>query len=109
PKARFAVSKSATTDDGSVTSVGTARAREPADSDRATVSASPSGRRPASTTEYPSRRRARAAARPIPDPAPVTIAVFPIGFLTPAVRSGASHAVDGPGPLDRGPCGRGPV
>ena len=81
PKACFVVSKRPRTESGSVTSVGTARARGPSGPARATVSASASGRRPASTTEYPSPRRARAVARPIPDPAPVTIAVLRKEFI----------------------------
>ena len=48
---------------------------------RRAVSARASCRRPASTTEYPSASRARAVARPIPEPAPVTIAVFPNEFI----------------------------
>src|SRR5665809_134385 len=43
----------------------------------AAVSFNPSGSRPAATTDTPARPSASADARPSPDAAPVTIAVFP--------------------------------
>jgi hypothetical protein len=81
PNARSAASNRAWTDSGSVTSVGTAIARDRAWPARSTVSSRASRRRPASATEYPSASNARAVTRPIPDPAPVTIAAFPLGTI----------------------------
>ncbi len=102
PNVRLVVSNRARTEDSSVTSVGTARARPGTVAlwPRVTVSSSASGRRPASTTSYPSARRASAVARPIPDPAPVMIAVFPFELIATS-----------PPPLDRQPvewCGSRP-
>ena len=67
PNAATAAANNAATDAAFVTSVGTTTAfgRFPPDS------ASDSGRRPANTTRCPASSRARAAARPMPPPAPV--------------------------------------
>ena len=88
PNARFVASKSSPTDCGSVTSVGTAMARSLLVAARRAVSASASGRRPASATAYPSASKASAVARPMPEPAPVTIAAFLGEFIanTPCHR-----------------------
>src|SRR5262245_5591068 len=67
---------------GSVTSAHTTSAREPAFPASFTVDSSLSTRRPASTTAYPWLRRAMEARRPIPEPAPVTIATFAGGFTS---------------------------
>src|SRR5438552_81185 len=76
PNISFVLANSARTDSGAPTSVGTASIFPPE------VSSSAAARRPASTTEYPADCNARAAARPIPLPAPVTIATFPFSIRT---------------------------
>src|ERR1700728_806104 len=78
PSSCSARSNSCCTPAGSVTSVATASRREPSAAPSATVCSSGPGRRPAITTEYPSRPRARADARPMPVPPPVTIATLPV-------------------------------
>src|SRR5690606_15374447 len=55
----------------------TASPRPPASTIRPTVSASGSGRRPATTTVAPARANASAVALPIPVPPPVTRTTFP--------------------------------
>src|SRR3989454_12438860 len=73
PNVSFVFANSAFTDAGSPTSVGTTSVRLlHCDA----VSCSASLRRPASTTDQPSRDSATDDARPIPDPAPVTIAIL---------------------------------
>ena len=56
-------------------------ARVPAGPASAAVCSRAPRRRPANTTEYPSFKRATAVALPIPDPAPVTTAIFPLGVI----------------------------
>src|SRR5262249_40446426 len=82
--------KSACTAFCSVTSVGATRARSPA-FDIFAVSSSRSLRRPASATPYPSFRNASATERPMPLPAPVTIATFPDEAMFPPVKMGSAH------------------
>ena len=62
---------------GSDTSASTATASPPAATIPATVSRSRSGCRPAATTRAPALGEQTAVARPMPVPAPVTIAVLP--------------------------------
>src|SRR3954452_15461574 len=83
PNSFAAAAKSRATESGSVTSVGTAIARPDPARPALAVSSSISGRRPHKATEYPSVRSAMAAARPMPLPAPVTIATLCI-TLAPA-------------------------
>ena len=77
PNRSTAAATIASTWSGSRTSVGCAAARPPAASISATVSSSGSGRRPATTTDAPSRANSWAMARPIPLPPPVTSATRP--------------------------------
>lgn len=72
-----AVSMRRATSAGRVTSATTAIPRPPASTIRSTVSASGSGRRPATTTVAPARANASAVALPIPVPPPVTRTTFP--------------------------------
>ena len=87
PNASAVLAKSACTDAGSLTSAGTASARSPSAPASSLVFSSGSGRRPASTTDHPSRSIASAQARPIPVPAPVIIATFPFPFILPSPYS----------------------
>ena len=84
---------SASTEDGSETSAGTARQRLAFEPASAKAPSSNSLRLPANTTEYPSRSSARATALPIPVPAPVikaTLAgVFIDGFLEDMLATSA--------------------
>jgi hypothetical protein len=80
----------ASTASGSETSQGSAMAREPAPLICA-VSSNGARRRPIKPTFQPSARSAKAAARPTPVPAPVTIA-------TPAMVSSSVYV---PKPIDR--------
>jgi hypothetical protein len=66
---------------GSVTSVGTTSAREPAEPDSAAVVSKGSLRRQARATEYPLLRKASDVCLPMPDPAPVTIATFLVELI----------------------------
>src|SRR5690606_6997213 len=65
------------TADSSVTSTVMGSIRPLASPASFAVSASGSARRPAATTVAPSRAKARVAARPMPDPPPVTRTTFP--------------------------------
>src|SRR5258706_316450 len=65
PNISFTFAKSARTDSGLATSVGTARARSPT-ADSCTAACSGSRRRPANTTQYPAFSSACAAPLPIP-------------------------------------------
>src|SRR5205085_9850750 len=76
PNASFVFRKSSCTGAGSVTSVGIASSRAPDGLPSSAVSASASGRRPASATDQPSFASASATARPMPLPAPVTSAIL---------------------------------
>ena len=102
PNASFVRAKSASTDAGSLTSAGTASARSPSAPASAFVCSSGSGRRPASTTDHPSRSIASAQARPTPVPAPVIIATLPCPFISllllRAIRLDTPAPGDGPEP-----------
>src|SRR5262245_3807849 len=78
PKTCFVCVKRARMDSGSLTSVGTTSVFDPGDFDfpSSAAASSASFRRPARTTENPSRRSASAEYLPTPLPAPVTIATF---------------------------------
>ncbi len=91
PKSATVCSTSATTAASCVTSVGTASARPPAALIAAATSAICWRVRAASTTAAPSRANASAIARPMPRPAPVTIATWP-SIDRPAVISRAPDA-----------------
>jgi hypothetical protein len=80
PHAFTVAANKASTDAGSVTSVGTASALPGASASVATCS-SGSLRRPAIATRQPSRSNASAAALPTPVPPPVTTATFPLDVL----------------------------
>ena len=77
PKASCARAATASMAAGSERSASTAIASPPAAVIAATVSRSRSGCRPAATTRAPRSASSCAVARPIPVPAPVTIAVLP--------------------------------
>src|SRR5689334_806670 len=76
PNISCVLAKSALTESGLLTSVGTASIFPPEDFADAAVLSSSAARRPASTTEYPADCKVMATARPIPLPAPVTSATF---------------------------------
>src|ERR1017187_6958237 len=78
PNASLILAKSARTERGSPTSVGTGSIVPPEGSPDAAVRSSSAARRPASATEYPAACKARLTARPMPLPAPVTSAILPV-------------------------------
>src|SRR5215475_8017240 len=90
PYVSFARAKSALTEAGSPTSLGTTSVRPDPPPASAAAASSISLRRPAKTTEYPSRTRATAACLPTPVPAPVTTAT-----LSDEVMSMLSASEDG--------------
>src|SRR5665213_4050354 len=75
PKVSLVLAKSARTDSGWPTSVGTTSIPVPD-----AVCSSCAARRPARTTRYPAAHKARLAARPIPLPAPVTRATLALSM-----------------------------
>src|SRR6185437_1690160 len=83
PNSRSICPNRALTASGSLTLVGSARARRPRALIAPAVSSSASRRRPASATCQPVRAKAKADARPIPEPAPVTRAKRSPSMLPP--------------------------
>src|ERR1019366_6826667 len=82
PKVSRVLANSARTESGLVTSVGTLSILPPVADADAAVRANGSARRPASTTEYPADWSARATARPMPLPAPVTREILPLSVIS---------------------------
>src|SRR5688572_11042290 len=72
-----------------VTSVGTASARRPRSFTSAAVLSAPPWSSSATTTSAPRRASSRAMARPIPRPAPVTIATCPCSSMACSCLDGA--------------------
>src|SRR5579872_1657028 len=85
PKASRVLANSAWTSSGLPTSADTASILPPEDVADAAVFSSSTGRRPASTTEYPADCRAIATLRPMPLPAPVTRAILPLVIMFLAI------------------------
>src|SRR5713101_6656451 len=81
PKTCFVWVNKSRTDEGSRTSASTTKVWEPSSLVSRTVASKGSRRRPARTTEYPSRNRAMVTCLPIPVPAPVTRATFAPEFI----------------------------
>src|ERR1035437_3943796 len=93
PNASLILAKSARTERGSPTSVGTGSIVPPEGSPDAAVRSSSAARRPASATEYPAACKARLTARPMPLPAPVTSAILPVfAIFVSIVRQPAQAA-----------------
>src|ERR1051326_8999588 len=81
PKVAFVFANKASTDAGSLTSVGTPSALTCSASISLTTACSGSGRRPATTIAKPSRASASADALPIPLPPPVISATLPFDAM----------------------------
>src|SRR5664279_341192 len=92
PKALRVAAKSALTAAGSVASVGTASALAASLPAAERVASSASARRPARATCQPASSRASAEARPMPLPAPVTMATLLFIDATPG-RSGPTSCI----------------
>mmetsp|Transcript_4367 Transcript_4367/g.11412 ORF Transcript_4367/g.11412 Transcript_4367/m.11412 type:complete len:273 (+) Transcript_4367:168-986(+) len=92
PNSSTVALKSALTAAGSVTSVGTTSALPPAAVTSAAVCSRPSRRRPASATAQPCAANAALTARPMPVPAPVTIAILDTSDISSAcLTAGAAR------------------
>src|SRR5438105_1380320 len=93
PNVALVLANNASTEAGSLTSVGTPSALTCSFSISPTTALSGSGRRPAITTAKPSRANASAEALPIPLPPPVTKATLPFDAMLFLLRGGSPSAM----------------